>query len=238
MAKSPRDLVCTKCWTEFFGTQSFEECCTCPSESRGYHGQGTTEAKSTVQDVRDAASAGCGWCAQTETLASEDGLQGDDVVTVSLSPTSIRSTTPQSANIFYLSIGCTTSTGKSAGSWALFLHAFTDAGDAAAEYVTARPLRTDVRGQRAASQIHTWLGECDENHQCREQGSDSPLPRRVIEVSPSGEQQPRIIESNGRRGSYVALSYCWGKQPFLSLTIDNYSQLMDSLDMSSAPNYP
>ena len=233
MAKSPRDLVCTRCWTEFFDTQSFEECCTCPPESRGYHGQGTTEAKWTVQDVRVAASAGCGWCAHIETfLASEDELQGDCVVTVSLSPTSIRSTTPQGANIFYLAIGCTTSTGKSAGSWALFLHAFTDAGDDAAEYVTARPLRTDVGGQHAASQIKIWLGECDENHQCREQRSDSPLPRRVIEVSPSGGQQPRIIESNGRRGSYAALSYCWGKQPFLSLTCNNYRQLMDGLDMS------
>jgi hypothetical protein len=36
------------------------------------------------------------------------------------------------------------------------------------------------------------------------------LPTRIINVG-SGQDDARLIETNGQRGTYLILSYCWGK---------------------------
>src|SRR5271170_4131983 len=63
-----------------------------------------------------------------------------------------------------------------------------------------------------------WLNTCISHHpdcslslsyeKIREE--ETPLPTRVINVDPNAQNPPRLIDSNGRRGRYVALSYCWG----------------------------
>jgi hypothetical protein len=42
------------------------------------------------------------------------------------------------------------------------------------------------------------------------------LPTRVIDVGPAhGSEAPRLMESAGQIGDWIALSHCWGTEKFL-----------------------
>ncbi|KAK1777571.1 heterokaryon incompatibility protein-domain-containing protein [Copromyces sp. CBS 386.78] len=82
--------------------------------------------------------------------------------------------------------------------------------------------------------LKQWLIECVHSHGpqcCRmlsgeeiDESSPPVLPSRVIDVGPlSGLEASRLVESNGRRAYYTALSYCWGStqksdRPYLTTT--------------------
>ncbi|KAJ5611442.1 hypothetical protein N7528_008547 [Penicillium herquei] len=70
---------------------------------------------------------------------------------------------------------------------------------------------------------------------CSSLPRDSPLPTRVIEVSPPGQDRPRVFESNGARGVYATLSYARGKKTFPTLNTSNYAKFTDGLDMNDLP---
>ncbi|KAF5000636.1 hypothetical protein FDECE_11173 [Fusarium decemcellulare] len=224
----PRNLVCTKCWRDFFDTEAFENCCTTDDI-----GSVTVEATSTVDNTRNAAASGCNWCGYINSFI-RDSQDGDHEVTVSLSPSWIKSCTPQGRNIFYLDISCHSPAGKWKAGAALFLHAFATEENKASVYVTARPMRTDVGSEAATRQIQTWLKEC-EGHGCCSPQTDSMLSTRVIEVNPPGQQEPRLIESGRIRGKYATLSYCWGTVPFQTLKTSNLAQFAKGLDMQTLP---
>ncbi|KAB8075513.1 heterokaryon incompatibility protein-domain-containing protein [Aspergillus leporis] len=125
--------------------------------------------------------------------------------------------------------------GKWRGGAALFLHACTAAEDPASDYVTARPLRTDIDSDAARMQTRAWLRECKEHKCCSALHQGSILPTRVNEVSPPGRQYARVLESKNLRGIYATLSYCWGKEAFLTLTNSNYVKLAQGLDEETLP---
>ncbi|KAF2830793.1 HET-domain-containing protein [Ophiobolus disseminans] len=64
-----------------------------------------------------------------------------------------------------------------------------------------------------------WLLDCLTNHrQCSVGDSTLPkLPMRVIDVG-TRDEEPSLVHTQGRRGKYCALSYCWGRHPFLRTT--------------------
>ena len=93
--------------------------------------------------------------------------------------------------------------------------------------------------------VRKWLGRCTATHkQCRRTISgdtldlfDEPrLPTRVIDVGRAdGSQVPRLLETQGRKGRYVALSYCWGppdRHP-LRKTKDNLEAHLECLKLES-----
>ncbi|KAF4624636.1 hypothetical protein G7Y89_g13534 [Cudoniella acicularis] len=94
------------------------------------------------------------------------------------------------------------------------------------------------------SLINQWLEDCSTYHECISPNS-SPLPKRVIDVGPSdGSEQPRLltqteIEGHGvpihEYGEYVALSYCWGKTPFLTTTSSTLEKHKVGMSMDSLP---
>ncbi|KAM0438755.1 hypothetical protein ACHAPT_001513 [Fusarium lateritium] len=55
----------------------------------------------------------------------------------------------------------------------------------------------------------------------------------LIDVGPpDGSEPPRLITTApGQRGKYIALSYCWGRTPFFSLTPANKSELEKCIPM-------
>lgn len=55
-----------------------------------------------------------------------------------------------------------------------------------------------------------WLRECGTHELCAQVEEDMELPTRVIDVA-SGVN-PRLALSAGKRGKFMALSYCWGPQ--------------------------
>jgi Heterokaryon incompatibility protein (HET) len=57
--------------------------------------------------------------------------------------------------------------------------------------------------------IKTWLNECRDNHESCAKNSGVPLPSRVIDIG-DDNHKPRLFVTNGKRGEYLTLSYCWG----------------------------
>ena len=222
---TPRDLVCTRCWRDFFDTEGFEKCFT-----RG-HERRSIETFATTSEIRDAD---CTWCAYVRSFI-RDSWMPEDRVTTRFSPSSIGSCTPEGRNVFHLDVSCYSPNGKCIGGSSLFLHAMTTSDDIASEYVTARPLRTDVHSEAAKEQLRTWSEECMGHERCRASLWDSVLPTRVIEVSPPGGKHPRLLESGQLRGVYATLSYCWGTKPFANLTGSNYGEFIKELDPQTLP---
>ncbi|EPS40036.1 hypothetical protein H072_6164 [Dactylellina haptotyla CBS 200.50] len=58
--------------------------------------------------------------------------------------------------------------------------------------------------------LATWLKDCTKNHQLCGPEFPPKLPTRVIDVL--SHDDPVLLEADGGRGDYFALSYCWGKQ--------------------------
>jgi hypothetical protein len=69
------------------------------------------------------------------------------------------------------------------------------------------PSRTDAEG--SFQLVKTWLESCCFLHpRCARGVGESKLPTRVIDVG-SSAAAPRLLESDGNCGKYVALSHRW-----------------------------
>lgn len=119
--------------------------------------------------------------------------------------------------------------------------------------VLGRPtLRSPSRAE-AFKLINRWIHGCLEMHpECREtisgfqldESIPPELPARVIDVGLRNDSSDRtaadivrIIETQGLRSRYIALSHCWGppsKRPTMT-TSNNLSSHMNGLPLSSLP---
>lgn len=73
----------------------------------------------------------------------------------------------------------------------------------------SRVIHPDPLSPRAFARLTRWMKLCDASHP-RCQGVAYPtLPTRVLDVG-SGEEMDLVIllETNGQRGEYIALSHC------------------------------
>ncbi|KAF2130270.1 HET-domain-containing protein [Dothidotthia symphoricarpi CBS 119687] len=108
--------------------------------------------------------------------------------------------------------------------------------------IIGRELALDRSSDSAISKIQSWIHECESSHsQCRGR-SISPLPTRVLDVSPSQDpDQVRLIEGRGLKAEYVTLSHCWGKTPpdsedlIFTCTSRNIQTLTQSFPLSVLP---
>ncbi|KAF2820612.1 HET-domain-containing protein [Ophiobolus disseminans] len=86
--------------------------------------------------------------------------------------------------------------------------------------IIGRPPLSSSDSPEAFDLIQRWMGACLAKHAvCKESLSGAVmdestppiLPTRVIRVGSSdGEPSPQLLETNGMRGHYTALSHCWG----------------------------
>lgn len=84
-------------------------------------------------------------------------------------------------------------------------------------------------------QIKQWLDRCIEGHTYTCPAAVADLPSRVIAVG-SRYQQPRLHETRlGDRGSYCALSYCWGKSVAFKTKIASYEDRKAGFDVDLLP---
>jgi hypothetical protein len=78
----------------------------------------------------------------------------------------------------------------------------------------------------------SWLDDCIRNHDRCIRPSNPRLPTRVIDVGPSdGSVQPRLFETGGQRGKYLALSHCWGSSWRLVTTQQNIEELKTGIPL-------
>lgn len=75
-----------------------------------------------------------------------------------------------------------------------------------------------------------WLKSCLEGHStCTAQSLGPPkLPKRVLDLQNfSDSRKVRLIESDGRQGIYVCLTYCWGGNNFMTTRANLKARMED-----------
>ena len=79
------------------------------------------------------------------------------------------------------------------------------------ETMLARAVQNDPASEESLMVARTWHQECLASHQkcTRMLSQKRPLPTRVVDVGVP-PHDPRLIVTDGRPGSWAALSYCWG----------------------------
>ncbi|RDW64713.1 hypothetical protein BP6252_10364 [Coleophoma cylindrospora] len=104
--------------------------------------------------------------------------------------------------------------------------------DAAARYVTNRPVPLDPRSIENETKIKAWLQEDtnDEAQQARAKPNLS-LPTRVIDV----DQLCLHVSSPEETGEYACLSYCWGGPQEVLTTRANLESNKTALPFHSLP---
>jgi len=97
---------------------------------------------------------------------------------------------------------------------------FQDSG--MASLIPGRPTPLGVWSDESFLQARTWIAECESGHIDCTRDVEHRLPTRVVDVGDSA-RQPSLLESNGRYGKWVALSYCWGKKHPLKTELSTLS---------------
>ncbi|KPA38577.1 heterokaryon incompatibility protein [Fusarium langsethiae] len=94
---------------------------------------------------------------------------------------------------------------------------------------------------RALSLCKIWLRRCRESHiDCRRlhDSTDPILPTRVLDVTGGTLDDPKVklIEtSRMKRGTYCALSYCWGKSRCVTTTKANFVNHKHDIPVATLP---
>ena len=116
--------------------------------------------------------------------------------------------------------------------------------------IPRRPLRKDVQSGSVLSAAKQLIHNCmrpDAPHEGHEQcrySRDTVLPTRVLDVGPTGSSGPSLhlqVNESETHGSYLALSYCWGKpdpnttsKP-LQLRRNSVAELTTEIKLQSLP---
>ncbi|KNG47905.1 heterokaryon incompatibility [Stemphylium lycopersici] len=131
-------------------------------------------------------------------------------------------------------------TGPLGGSIRLFAAPDSPAGMSC--HVIGRPPLSSSGSTEAFSLIDRWLNCCLTQHKACQQTlagflvdeSTPPiLPTRVVYVGDSEQTvSPRLLETRGSRGHYIALSYCWGTSTIRPLTTTRSNLAEHSIGIS------
>ncbi|CAG9954585.1 unnamed protein product [Clonostachys rosea f. rosea IK726] len=131
------------------------------------------------------------------------------------------------------------------------IYPFAKASDPAVAVVRRRPLRRNVQSSSVFSAAKKLISSCigsngvqNKGHQQCRYSRDTVLPTRVLDLGdPKTSSQTLCLQVNETEthGSYLALSYCWGKpdskaetQP-VRLQKDNIQQLICEIKLESLP---
>ncbi|KAK4085082.1 uncharacterized protein Triagg1_72 [Trichoderma aggressivum f. europaeum] len=124
------------------------------------------------------------------------------------------------------------------------IQVFAKKDDAIAEIVHQRPLRRNVGSSNAFAAARALIKKCmnpKNPHKHCQYSRDIVLPLRVLDVGQPEDLHPTVklkINDMDTRAQYLALSYCWGKQPDntpkpLQLLRDNLKQLVAGIKFES-----
>ncbi|KAF2855917.1 hypothetical protein T440DRAFT_503633, partial [Plenodomus tracheiphilus IPT5] len=88
----------------------------------------------------------------------------------------------------------------------------------------------DPSSDSALTLVRHWLRNCVHNHDQCQLDIQTTLPSRVIDLT---SPKLRIRETNGEKGSYMALSHCWGSERGVMLTQQNLPLLLTSINITA-----
>lgn len=106
-----------------------------------------------------------------------------------------------------------------------------------------RPLHARGGPHKLLARLRAWLTEAVAKDNQNEDGLTEPvLPTRALDLGEtrnhtedSLKSDLRLVESHGRRGHYVALSYCWGGYEECRTLPDNYEQRLANIAFKDLP---
>lgn len=118
--------------------------------------------------------------------------------------------------------------------------------DPAAKYVSQRPPEQDLGSEHTNQQVRSWLKDCLERHpefvslhhdsEFVSRNGLPPLPTRVVDVGTVANPQSKLFEpSSITHEQYVTLSYCWGRDRFITTTLVNIEAHKQTLDWCTLP---
>ncbi len=108
--------------------------------------------------------------------------------------------------------------------------------------MSQRPVETNLDQESSTRQMLEWLNECFTTHtECppydgQPSGHRLLLPTRVIDVGTELEPISRLFQPQPTlHAHYITLSYCWGRQPFLTTVSSNIDSHLQKLEDSKLP---
>jgi hypothetical protein len=97
-----------------------------------------------------------------------------------------------------------------------------------------REERPQIPGDPTAEDCHRLVRSWEKN--CRAHGCSArqqvPLPKRIIKV-PIDDTFPQLYDTCGERGTYIALTHCWGKTPMKRLVQELEAEWRNGINPSS-----
>ena len=87
----------------------------------------------------------------------------------------------------------------------------------------------------AFSTVRSWLAECLNHHPACKRQPLAPLPTRVIDVGEKDNMSPRLHIANGQVSPYLALSYCWGEEKCMVLTMETLELFQSGIPSAAMP---
>lgn len=81
-----------------------------------------------------------------------------------------------------------------------------------------------------------WINTCRQSHPECNRPRNFPLPTRLIDVgSLNGNEEPRLVETAGQLGEYVALSHCWGGSTRIVTNHETYQSHLQAIPFNLLP---
>ncbi|KAK3293653.1 heterokaryon incompatibility protein-domain-containing protein [Chaetomium fimeti] len=101
------------------------------------------------------------------------------------------------------------------------------------------PVGKEVPPKTSSEETLAWavreIEHCKQNHEACNSFPPAPLPSRVLDVCADSESGVRLYESQGETSPYVALSHCWGHQPFLRTLSGSLEKHKSEIPWSALP---
>lgn len=91
-------------------------------------------------------------------------------------------------------------------------------------------------GPSTIARLQTWIKRCDQEHEGCHGERHPVLPTRILDLGePGSAGNVKLIETNGHRGRYIALSHCWGASSSFLTTWDSIESRKNGFLPDQAP---
>ena len=97
-------------------------------------------------------------------------------------------------------------------------------------------MHPDVLNPATISRLRNWIERFDQEHKYCHSEQLPVLPTRILDVGdPESTGNVKLLETNGTRGQYIALSHCWGASNSFLTTRDTLESMHNGFLPDQAP---
>ncbi|CAG8973227.1 hypothetical protein HYALB_00006396 [Hymenoscyphus albidus] len=102
--------------------------------------------------------------------------------------------------------------------------------------ISQRPSLRNLLCEETFQQGRAWFQECLQTHSESKDLPKPQLPTRVLDVGSLADPRLRVYEPpKPTYDDYINLSYCWGKEHFLTTRKENFDSHKQSMDVEDLP---